>query len=192
MVRSSVTDIDGAIFKNNSIRGAFDAFQDFLGRFGATQVNRAHFRAEMEGNRGQAEALLKHGRQQMLPGVLLHVIEAPRPMDAAVYVRTRWLAIDYVQNLVAFIAHVENICIADFTQIVRLSTRRRVERRAIQQQPPDRSCDPRAHIRRQHFAVHHPGREFFFKRVVVIESARGHGTPPPADCSARCHASVYL
>ena len=192
LVRGSVTDIDRAILKDNSICGALGSFKNFISRFRTSQINRAHFRPQMERNCRQAEPFLKHSGQQMLAGVLLHVIEAPRPMDAAVYVRTRWLAIDYVQNLVAFIAHVDNICIADFTQIVRLSTRRRVERRAIQQQPPDRSCDPRAHIRRQHFAVHHPGREFFFKRVVVIESARGHASSPPADCSARCHASAYL
>src|SRR5260370_19978132 len=45
--------------------------------------------SEMEGNRGQAEAFLKHGRQKMLAGVLLHVVEAPRPVDAAVHFRIR-------------------------------------------------------------------------------------------------------
>jgi len=45
--------------------------------------------------------------------MLLHVVEAPGPVDAAVHVWIRWLAIDEVQNLFAFIANVENVGIPD-------------------------------------------------------------------------------
>jgi hypothetical protein len=85
----------------------------------------------MERNRRQAEAFLKHGREQVLASVLLHVIEAARPVDAAVHVRIQWLAIDQVQNLIAFIAHVEDVGIPDFAQIVGLASGRGVERRAV-------------------------------------------------------------
>src|SRR5437879_11196419 len=47
----------------------------------------------------------------------------------------------------------------------------------------------RAHIRREHFAMHHSPVELLFKRIVVVEPARGHADPPLSDCSARCQAS---
>ena len=74
----------------------------------------------MEGNRRQSEAFLKHGRQQMLPSVLLHVVEPPWPVDAAVHVRIRRLSIDHVQNFIAFIPYVENVGVPNLSQIVRL------------------------------------------------------------------------
>src|SRR2546423_3893714 len=75
LISGSVTDVDRAILEHNLICGPLCAFKNFLRRFGAAQVNGAYFASQMEGNRGQPEAFLKHGRQQMLAGVLLHVVE---------------------------------------------------------------------------------------------------------------------
>ena len=69
----------------------------------------------------------------MLPGVLLHVIETPRPVDAAEHVRAAGAAVDDMNDFVAFVAHIQHIRVADFAQVVRLASRRRIESRAIQQ-----------------------------------------------------------
>jgi len=68
----------------------------------------------MKRNRRPSVALLKHGREQVLPGVLLHVIEAPRPVDAAIYLGSRGASVNDVKDILAFVAHVENVRIANF------------------------------------------------------------------------------
>ncbi len=113
-IRRAVADVHRTIFEDNLICGALGAFEKFHRRFRAAQINRADFGSEMEGNRGQAEAFLKHGRQKMLAGMLLHVVEAPRPVDAAVHFRICWTAVDDVNDFVARIADVENIGVANF------------------------------------------------------------------------------
>src|SRR5260370_40239186 len=128
----------------------------------------------------------------MLSGVLLHVVKPAWPVDAAIHSRIRWLAINQVKNFVPFVADVEDIGIADFAQIVGLAPRRRIERRAVQNQAPDAAGDSGAQIRREHFAMHHSRSELLSKGIVVIKSARGHTAPPPTNSSARCHAAPYF
>src|SRR5206468_3372447 len=45
------------------------------------ELDVARFLAEVEGGGAQAEAVLGHRREQVLAGVLLHVIEAPLPVE---------------------------------------------------------------------------------------------------------------
>jgi len=52
-VRGAVTDGDRPILEDNFICGALGAFKNFLRRFRAAQVNRAHFAPEMEGTVGR-------------------------------------------------------------------------------------------------------------------------------------------
>src|SRR2546423_716951 len=79
----SVAVVHRPVFKDNLICGPLGTLEDFFGRFRAPQIDGAQFASEMERNRGQAEAFLKHGGQQMLAGVLLHVVETAGPVDAA-------------------------------------------------------------------------------------------------------------
>jgi hypothetical protein len=58
----------------------------------------------------------------MLAGVLLHVIEAARPVDATKDVRTAGAPVNYVNNFLTIVADIENIRIPDFPQVVRLAT----------------------------------------------------------------------
>ncbi|MEQ1932526.1 MAG: hypothetical protein ABL962_01415 [Fimbriimonadaceae bacterium] len=44
-------------------------------------VDGRYFRSHVKTNRGNLEQLFEHGGEQMLPGVLLHVIEAALPID---------------------------------------------------------------------------------------------------------------
>src|SRR5713226_4834373 len=81
LIRGAVADRDSAVFKNNLICCALGAFEDFIRRLRAAQIYGANLGSEMEGNRGASEALLKHGREQVLASVLLHVVETARPVD---------------------------------------------------------------------------------------------------------------
>src|ERR1700687_3707105 len=89
LFRGAVANIDRTVFENDRVCGALGAFQNFFRWFGAPHVNGRELGPEMEGNRGQPEAFLKHGRQQVLAAVLLHVIEAASPVDAALYFAAR-------------------------------------------------------------------------------------------------------
>src|SRR6267378_2645925 len=110
----------------------------------------------MKGSRGQAEPLLEHGGKQMLAGVLLHVVKPARPVDAADHIRTFRAAVDDMNDFVAFIADVEDICIGDLAQVVRLAAGGRVKGRTIQNQSPDGASNSRVYIGRKNLAAHDP------------------------------------
>ena len=55
----------------------------------AFQIDGGAFGAQMKTYGVQAEEFLEHGGEQMLPGVLLHVIEAARPIDFARHLAVR-------------------------------------------------------------------------------------------------------
>src|SRR3989454_7089834 len=88
----AVADVHRPVFKDNLICGPLRTLEDSFGRFRAPQIDGAQFASEMERNRGQAEAFLKHGGQQMLTGVLLHVVETARSEERRVgkECRSRW------------------------------------------------------------------------------------------------------
>ena len=59
----------------------------------------------------------------MLPRVLLHVIEASRPINATIHPRTRGhFHVHDVPNIVSVIAHVQYVRLTQPTQVVRLSS----------------------------------------------------------------------
>jgi hypothetical protein len=64
--------------------------------------------------------------------MLLHVIEAARPVDAAKDVRAAGAPVNYVNNFVPIVADIENIRVPDFPQVVGLATRVGIERSTIQ------------------------------------------------------------
>ena len=47
-------------------------------------------------------------------------------------------AVDDMNDFVAFVAHIQHIRVADFAQVVRLASGRRIESGAVQQQPQRR------------------------------------------------------
>src|SRR6185437_4842448 len=128
----------------------------------------------MKRDRRPSEALLKHGRKQMLAGMLLHVIEAARPIDAAKDVRAAGAPVNYVNYFVAVVADIENIRVTDFPQVVRLAARGGIERSTIQNQPQDGSRDSGVHVRRQKFTMHDTRLELLFECIVVIKAACRH------------------
>src|ERR1700687_687672 len=146
----------------------------------------------MEGNRGQPEAFLKHGGQQVLAGVLLHVVKAPRPVDAALGFAEFHGLINGVDDFVLRIADIDDVGVTQLAKVVWLASGSGIEGRAIQNHFPGRSFGHRRERNQSRLTTLDSCGEFRIERVVVIEPARGHSAPPPADCSARCQASAYL
>ena len=76
-------DGDGPILEDDFVGAALDRENRPLIDGAAFQVDRGARRAEVEAHRMQRIQLLEHGREQVLAGVLLHVVEAARPIDRA-------------------------------------------------------------------------------------------------------------
>src|SRR5208337_2478038 len=89
---SSIPNSQRTVLENNPVGSALRAFQNIVRRLGTAQVDGAQLRSQMKRNRWPAKTFLKHRREQMLPGVLLHVIEAARPVDTAQNVRIAGLS----------------------------------------------------------------------------------------------------
>ena len=59
--------------------------RDLRGGRLARQINRRRVRTEMKAHRPNAEQPIEGGGEHVLAGVLLHVIEAPRPVNLPVH-----------------------------------------------------------------------------------------------------------
>ena len=127
----------------------------------------------MEADRARREQLLDYGGQQVLAGVLLHVIEAARPVDEAVHDRAhlRGNAADHVHHVAhVVVLHLDDRCAGEGAEVVWLSAGGWVERRAIEPDRRVRAARLRPHDRR-------------IKRrcgwLAVIQAVgRGHGAAP--------------
>ena len=98
----------------------------------------------------------------MLSGVLLHVIESARPIDAT---RDRTLAhgrVEQVGNALAFVDHVADRGVAECAGVVRLAAGCRVESRMVE-----------VHAASVVGAIHHARVEFGAVGVGVVEAC-GH------------------
>src|ERR1700674_496626 len=192
LVRGAVAHVDWSILEDNLICGSLRALEDFLGRFRAPQIDGTQFASEMEGNRKQAEAFLKHGGQQVLAGVMLHVVEAAGPVDAAFRFAEFDGLVNSVDDFVLSIADVDDVGIAQLAEVVWLASGSRIEGGAIQNDFPGWGFGFGEGRNQSRLTTDDPCGEFRIERIVVIEPARGHSAPPPADWSARCQASAYL
>jgi hypothetical protein len=110
--------------------------------FGGRHLRRRHFAGEIDRRGGgsevkafgaNAEEPIEGGRQDVLPGVLLHMIETARPIDAAVDLTFSQLPFNDVRDrAVVSIDDVDHPCAAEIAHVVRLPARRRIERGAIE------------------------------------------------------------
>ena len=75
----------------------------------------------------------------MLAGVLLHVVEAARPVDAALRFAGIQRSINDVDDFIFVLAHVQNIGVAKFPEVVRLAAGTRIKSGAIEDDFPGRS-----------------------------------------------------
>ena len=88
--------------------------------------------AEVHARRLPSELVCRDCGQQVLGGVLLHMVPAARCVDFAVHRPRGKLPIQDVHNVDSLLDHIEHTRSSEHAGIVRLASGRRVERRAIE------------------------------------------------------------
>ena len=108
--------------------------------------------------------------------MLLHMIEAARPVDAAIHPSRGHGAIDDVEDLVVFeIANVEDIGFTELAAVMGLTAGSGVKMSLIEQNAPAAGVLPGQRVG-ERLTAQNLSREIVLKRVVVIEAASGHGS----------------
>ena len=176
LLGGAVADGNFPVFEDDSVGGTRRTFENLRSGLRTAQVDGADGFAEMEGNGGQAKALLENGGEKVLTGVLLHMVEAARPVDAGVNAAGGNGAINYVENVVVFqVADIEDIGFAKFAEIVGLAAGSGIELGLIEEYAPAGSVVAGKRIRKG-LTAENLGGEIVLKRVIVVEAASGHGS----------------
>ena len=88
-------------------------------------------RAQVEAHRRRIEEFHQHGRQQMLASVLLHVIEAPAPVDHARHFLFNHGSAGHMRDAAVLIDHLDDLDAAKRAGIERLAARGRIKGRPV-------------------------------------------------------------
>src|SRR5215469_10512870 len=143
---------------------------------------------------------LKHRRQQVLAGVLLHVVEAARPIDKTFYFNAFEPAVNNVNDFLLAVAYLQNLRITNLSEVVRLTARSRIKGRLIQDcLPCGGLVSPGVRVGGG-ITTQDSSRKFSLEGVVVIKPACCHDSGVCGlieasllqACKAFCHASEYL
>src|SRR5215472_4925083 len=118
---------------------------------------------------------LKHRRQQVLAGVLLHVVEAARPIDKTFYCNALEPAVNNVNDFLLAVAYLQNLRIAKLPEVVRLTARSRIKGRLIQDCLPGGGLDPRGRRNGGGLTTQDSSDKFSLEGIVVIKPACCHG-----------------
>ncbi len=86
----------------------------------------------MEADGRRAVELDQHGRKQVLAAVLLHVVEAARPVDGASDFARRDRRVGDVRDALAFVDDLDHRRVSDGSRIERLAAGGRIECGAVQ------------------------------------------------------------
>ena len=129
----AVGDGHGPVFKNNGV-GAFDGAAHLIGpEAGRRNVDCGTLDAEVKADRLGCELFEQHRGKEMLAGVLLHVIEAAHPIDAAVCFGGVERGREYVSDApIVFVDNLGDLDAADGSEIVGLPAGRGIESGAVQ------------------------------------------------------------
>src|SRR6195256_3458516 len=80
-ILGNIADFYGSIFLNDFVREALGGFDLLLGQQRRVQVYGAIFVAHVKGNRRNIKKPHKRGGENVLPGMLLHVVTAARRIN---------------------------------------------------------------------------------------------------------------
>src|SRR5262245_56344859 len=87
----------------------------------------------METERAVLEQAIERGRQDVLAGMLLHVVPTASRVDGTADAGPGCQrAVEDMENLTALVHHVDDAYLAERAGVVRLAARRRVEGRLVQ------------------------------------------------------------
>ena len=109
----------------------------------------------------------------MLAGVLLHVVEAARPVDAAFNATSGERTVNDVEDAVIGVPHIHDVGVAQFAKIVGLTARSRVEQSLIEEYAPPLT-EAAFFTFAERFATENLGGEIVLKGIVVVEPAGRH------------------
>jgi hypothetical protein len=137
-------------------------------------VDRHLLLAQVEGAGLRGGHLEERLGQDVLAGVLLHVIESARPIHTAIDGSSREFAVNDMYNIVAVVANIQNQGRSQSSDIVGLASGSGIERGPVQEHFPR---GPRARIS-ENWAGRKTRKdsrlEILNARIVVIEPMRGH------------------
>src|SRR6202035_1401599 len=159
-------DGDRPIFEDNLVGTAF-GFAKLLRFQRPGDINGAGFRPEMKTNRGGVEHFDQYGRKQVLAGVLLHVIDAAAPIDAAVHFDVNQRIAQNMRDTIPLVNYFDDLRSTELSGIERLAAGSRIKRCAIEID----ALPVRTH-------VDHASPEFSEIAVLIIEAV--------CHCTASC------
>src|SRR6516162_2858551 len=170
----SHTNAHAAVFENNPIRYALRLLPNLSRRLLSAQINGANLRTKVKGHGRQTKMFLKHRRQQVLARVLLHMVEAARPIDRTFYFNAFEPAVNHVDDFVLAVVYLHNLRIANLPEVVRLAARSRVKSRLIQDCLPCGGLDFRGRRNLLRLTTQNSSRKFSLEGIVVVEPACRH------------------
>src|ERR1700746_1425098 len=109
----------------------------------------------------------------MLAGVLLHMVEAARPVDATLDASLGHRPVQYVNDAVFLFLNIDNVRITQFAKIIRRPAGGRIQQGLIQDGDPTRTEAGVLGFSQRH-AAQHLRSEIILKGIVVVEAASGH------------------
>jgi hypothetical protein len=115
---------------------------------------------------------MKHRRQNVLASVLLHVIEAPLPINNSLHRSNLYRPIDNVDYLIFFVDHIHDTRTSKVPDVVGLAAGGGIKGGAIESHSPQRRGSQFSGAAR--LAAQEAGGKFLRKRVIVIESFSRH------------------
>lgn len=104
-----------------------------IGHIGTIEVDRALLLTEVEPDRSSPVQIYEYAREEVLAGMLLHVIEPPLPIDMSLDFRTDLdHSGDEVTHPPPVLAHRENLFAAEVSPVIRLTARLGIEERPVE------------------------------------------------------------
>jgi peptide-methionine (R)-S-oxide reductase len=133
----------------------------------ASEVDSPSLLPEVNAQRGSPQQLRNDGRQEVLTGMLLHVVEAPGPIDSAAHPLIKQRPAQQVSDTVPLVDDIDDSEAAQFARVEWLTSRSGVEGRLVQVDSSAVVASPDDR-----------GFEVAEIRIGVIEPV-GHGNPAP-------------
>ena len=125
-------DVDGVILIDVPVRRCLD-LQQLLPRNVGVEVDGHALHAHVEAHIVAAVARADQPRADVLAGVLLHMVEAPRPVDLPVYGRADGQGRGaFVRDDARPFVYVQHLGAAEHTGVIRLPAALGIERRAVE------------------------------------------------------------
>jgi len=123
---------DWPVLEDDGIGAPFSFLYDSIIHHRGLQIDSGTLRAEVEADGMQSEVLREHRREQVLPGVLLHMIEAPVPIENAIDRPIRHRSRHPMRDTFALVDHLNNRDAPDRPGIERLPAGGGIKGRAIE------------------------------------------------------------